>query len=251
MMEKLSWHEDRMLIGDVVFRLEQKKQTDWTIPGYFSLYKVKSLIDQYDRFFELNRAFQPKQILEIGMWDGGSLVLWSEVLRPNKIVGVDLKKRVDSDYFKQYVESRGLSNLIKTYWGIDQADQDILKNIISTEFSQQAIDLVIDDGSHLYAPTKASFELIFPKMRPGGYYIIEDWAWSNWPGLETVFPNQVPLNKFLYEILDAIGTSTKLISSVQVCQGFAAICRGDGQIESPFSLDMNIYRHPHSNNPGT
>jgi cephalosporin hydroxylase len=232
-----------MLIDDVVFRLEQKKHADWTIPGYFSLYKVKSLIDQYDRFFILNQSFQPKQILEIGMWDGGSLALWSEVLKPNKLVGVDLKKRADSDYFKHYIASRSLSEVVKTYWGVDQADQVTLKSILDSEFPAQAIDLVIDDGSHLYAPTKASFELVFPRMQPGGYYIIEDWAWSNWPGLELVFRDQVPLNKFIYEILDAIGTSTRLISSIQVCQGFVAICRGDAPMDSPFSLDANIYRH--------
>jgi cephalosporin hydroxylase len=244
MMEKMSWQEDRMLIGDIVFRLEQKKNSDWTVPGYFSLYKVKSLVDQYEKFFSLNKSFRPKRILEIGMWDGGSLALWSELLNPTKLVGVDLKKRPDSDYFKQYVEERQLADVIKTYWGVDQADQKSLKAILDAEFPAQPIDMVIDDGSHLYAPTKASFELVFPRMKPGGYYIVEDWAWSNWPGLETAFPNQVPLNKLLYEILDAIGTSSKLISNIQVCQGFAAICRGETPLDSPFKLDAHIYRHP-------
>ena len=35
---------------------------------------------------------------------------------------------------------------------------------------------MIDDASHLYVETKASFEELFPRLRPGGLFIIEDWA---------------------------------------------------------------------------
>ena len=39
----------------------------------------------------------------------------------------------------------------------------------------EPLDLVIDDASHLYGPTMASFEVLFPRLRPGGLYVIEDW----------------------------------------------------------------------------
>ena len=43
------------------------------------------------------------------------------------------------------------------------------------------LDLVIDDGSHLAEPTRTSFDTLFPLLAPGGFYIIEDWAWEHWP----------------------------------------------------------------------
>lgn len=40
------------------------------------------------------------------------------------------------------------------------------------------MDLVVDDASHFYEQTKTSFQTLFPLVRPGGMYIIEDWGWS-------------------------------------------------------------------------
>jgi predicted methyltransferase len=37
----------------------------------------------------------------------------------------------------------------------------------------QLLDLVVDDTSHL-GPTRASFNTLFPRLRPGGVYVIED-----------------------------------------------------------------------------
>ena len=38
------------------------------------------------------------------------------------------------------------------------------------------VDLVIDDASHRYPETVASFEVLFPRLRTGGLYVIEDWT---------------------------------------------------------------------------
>ena len=51
-----------------------------------------------------------------------------------------------------------------------------MREILDHEFVDESIDLVIDDASHLYVETKASFEELFPRLRPGGLFIIEDWA---------------------------------------------------------------------------
>ena len=44
----------------------------------------------------------------------------------------------------------------------------------------KGIDLVVDDASHLYEQTKATFAMLFPLVRPGGNYVIEDWSWAHW-----------------------------------------------------------------------
>jgi len=46
------------------------------------------------------------------------------------------------------------------------------------------IDVVIDDCSHLAEPTRLAFDTLFPHVRPGGFYVVEDWGtgyWPSWP----------------------------------------------------------------------
>ena len=59
----------------------------------------------------------PQHVLEIGMWDGGQSAFWNEILRPKKIVGVDLKVREDSAYFRDYVRTQRLELKVRSYWG--------------------------------------------------------------------------------------------------------------------------------------
>jgi hypothetical protein len=70
------------------------------------------------------------------------------------------------------VKSRNFDGRIKTYWKTDQADKTRLRTIVETEFDGP-LDLLIDDASHLYRQTRASFEALFPLLVPGGLSIIE------------------------------------------------------------------------------
>ena len=45
----------------------------------------------------------------------------------------------------------------------------------------QGFDIVLDDGGHELRMQQASFEALFPSMRPGGVYIVEDTHTSMWP----------------------------------------------------------------------
>jgi hypothetical protein len=109
---------------------------------------------------------------------------------------------------------------------------------------------VIDDASHLYRTTRASFEALFPLCVPGGLYIIEDWAWGHWGG-EFASPNhpwanEEPLTRLIFELVEAAGTSTGPISSITVYQGFTVIERGWMEFQNPkeFDLDKHILRRP-------
>jgi len=211
-------------------------------------YKIKELVDQYDRYFRQRSDFSPKRILELGMYDGGSVAFWYELFKPQKHVAVDLMDRKDSPYFHRYVESRGLSDRIKTYWKIDQANKSRLRALIEAEFDGP-LDLVIDDASHLYGPTLASFETLFPLLAPQGLYIIEDWAWGHWR--EFISPDhpwarETPLTKLVIELIEATGTSTDLIANVTVYQGFISVERGTQKLDDPasFRLDSHIVRRP-------
>jgi hypothetical protein len=176
------------------------------------------------------------------------MAFWSEFFRPKKHVGVDLQQRGDSRYFQQYVGARGLQGRVKTYWGTNQTDAPKLRSIVGHEFDGP-LDLVIDDASHIYGPTKSSFECLFPLLQPGGLYIIEDWAWEHWEGFtgpDSPFAKEEGLTRLVVEMVEATGTSTALIKSLTTYQGFTVVERGDAVLkgDGSFGLEQHIFRRP-------
>src|SRR3990172_10373274 len=123
MFAKLKWLPDRLIIEDLVFRLERAKSDQWDGPEHIMFHKSKGIISQYELFFSGNSDFHPQRVVELGIWDGGSLVFWNEVLKPEKIIGIDLANREDGSYFRSYVQSRRLAGRITTYWKTNQADK--------------------------------------------------------------------------------------------------------------------------------
>jgi len=244
MSDGMIWQGDRVVFNDLVFRLEHGKNDDWELGDEcFVFYKVKGLIDDYERFFT-SRQFVCRRFLELGMWEGGSLVFWYELLRPEKIVGIDLRKWVESSYFQSYITRNNLRDRVKSYWQVNQADTQRVRSIVSTEFDGP-LDLVVDDASHLYEPTLSSFQTLFPLVKPGGFYIIEDWAWEHWPVCFTsdlATSGDRGLTDLVSEIVQAAGTSNGLIKSITVYQGFTAIERGDAPAPNDFTLRDQIVR---------
>jgi len=53
----------------------------------------------------------------------------------------------------------------------DQADKDLLRSIVRG--MKSGLDVVVDDGGHLFHQQIASFLTLFPLMNGGGIYIIE------------------------------------------------------------------------------
>ncbi len=229
MFENLVWQQDRMLMDDLVFRLEHYKSNAWELgDNCFRLVKIKPLVDQYERFLSSKPDFCPRNIFELGIWDGGSVALWFEQFRPAKHVAIDVRPGSDSQYFLRYIESRGLQQCIKTYWATDQSDSVKLREIVRSEFGGP-LDLVLDDASHFYGLTKSSFETLFPLLRPGGLYIIEDWAWGHWEEFQSPdhpMVTRVEPTKLIFELVEAIGSSTELMTSLTVFQGFTVVERG-------------------------
>jgi cephalosporin hydroxylase len=140
--------------------------------GRFTLMKPASLVAQYER---LLRELEQPLMVELGIAYGGSLAYFALRARPRRLIGIEYEPR-RLGHLDRFIESRGLTDVVKPYHGVDQADRDRLREIVTTEFGEDPIDLVIDDASHVYDPTLASFETLFPFVRPGGLYVIEDWA---------------------------------------------------------------------------
>ena len=249
MFDTLDWQPDRLLLNGLVFRLEHYKSDRWELgEACFSFYKIKPLIDQYARFWATRPGFRAAHMLELGLWDGGSLAFWHELLHPDKSVGLDLADRADSAYFRRYVAERGLAERVKTYWATNQADAPRLKHIVAAEFAGP-LDLVLDDASHLYGPSKASFEALFPRLRPGGLYILEDWAWAHWRDFQApdhAWAAEPAPTQLVTELCECAGSNLAVISSVTVYQGFVAVERGPAPEADlgDFRLERFIMRRP-------
>lgn len=220
---------------------------EWT-PGTdcFLFYKTKALVDQYLLFFDRHPgAFD--HVIELGLYDGGSIPFWFELLRPRKHVGIDIRPWKESKVFEAYLDARQIRDRIETHWQTSQADREALDEIADSAFGGQPLNLVIDDASHYYEESRASFEILFPRLRPGGLYIIEDWAWFHWRADQAEWSAKRPLTHLVFELIEAAGSSrNELIESLEVRSGFAVIRRGitpESDLRG-FSIDDYIYRHP-------
>jgi hypothetical protein len=68
MFEKLVWYPDR---------LQHYANDHWELRDQcFLYYKIKFLVDQYAEFWSLRQDFHARNILKLGMWDGGSIAFW-------------------------------------------------------------------------------------------------------------------------------------------------------------------------------
>ena len=125
--------------------------------------KHQLYLHNYARHF---RSISHKHIklLELGVYNGGSLLLWRDFFPNAKIVGLDLN-RVDID---------DPTGRISFYQG-DQCDLKLLDRI-AIECASDGFDVIIDDASHIAELTKISFWHLFDNyLRRGGIYVIEDW----------------------------------------------------------------------------
>ena len=112
----------------------------------------------YERlFFEWKNA--PITIFEIGIAKGGSLKMWQEYFPQARIFAVDIEPKTEFDNVR-----------VKTFVG-DQANRDQLKPAID---AAGQVDILIDDGGHSMEQQQVSLGFLFPYVRPGGYYVIED-----------------------------------------------------------------------------
>lgn len=244
-IDALDWREDHVVFADIVLRLEDAPANSDPEVRSIAFFKTRELVDEFRRFFDARPEFAPRRIFELGIWDGGSVVFWNEVLEPEKLVAVDLADRGDDPLFSEYVAARSAGDRIETYWRTDQRDKPRLRELAGR--FRGPLDLVVDDASHTYAPTRASFEALFPLLRAGGIYVIEDWAWGHWPDFQSSdhpWRAKTPLTRFVQELVELQGSAPGLLAGVTVNHGFVAVERGSEIVDYPadFNLDRHIVR---------
>jgi cephalosporin hydroxylase len=201
----------------------------------FVLWKSRVVIDQY---VELLRSLRTRNIFELGIMKGGSTAFLAAVAQPQKLVAVDIAEN-EVEALKQFVDQQNIAGRVKTYYGTDQEDCGLLKSILDDEFAGAQLDLVIDDASHRLDSTRASFNTLFPRLRPGGVYVVEDWPWAHTldaTDLAALGDIGPPLTNLLFEIVVACATFRNVIDKVEIDWGAAYIRRGAGAIGANFDV---------------
>jgi hypothetical protein len=220
------------------------------VPGRncFHFYKTRPLVEQYLDWFATLGDLRGEFIVELGLYEGGSVPFWFEAFQPIKHVGIENRQRpLETTYFDDYVSAESRRGRIEAHWGTSQDDPIRLPALIDRAFGGGPIDVVLDDAAHLYGETKKAFELLFPKLREGGLYIIEDWAWFHWRGIEEMYRGLRPLTELIKELVEVCGsTDRRVIRDIYICSGFAALWRGAADVQElgDSFIDRLTYRHP-------
>lgn len=191
-------------------------------------------VRQYTELFEPIRR-EPIRLLELGVLDGASIRMWQEYFPSGEITALDCEPRC-----MQYEGER-----IKVYIGAQQ-DRDLCQKIAA---ERGPFDIVIDDASHYGEAQKASLTYLYPHLKPGGYYIIEDLHtsyWGTWgePFVPTLlhlieqvlypggrgFPHghgDIRNHPEYEKILDQMDYFTRATRSVQIFNGMAVFKKWD------------------------
>jgi cephalosporin hydroxylase len=123
--------------------------------------------DIYHRHFARFRG-QPLTMIEIGVFNGGSLPMWRHYFGPQAtIVGVDVNPEC-----AQYSEP-GIEIVIG-----DQGERGFLRSLADR---YPGFAIVLDDGGHRMHQQIGTFEELYPRLRSDGVYLCEDTHTSYMP----------------------------------------------------------------------
>lgn len=165
----------------------------------------------YTTHYQLHfKKFKYKRIhlfeIGVGGYDkpylgGHSLRMWKSFFPFGKITSLDI-------YDKSFLEE----NRIKIYKG-SQIDREHLKNIV---LERGEFDIIIDDGSHINDHVIKTFELLFPKLKNGGIYIIEDTQtsyWEEYGGTSLNFNQPGTIYHFFKSLIDSLNNEEFIIDN--------------------------------------
>jgi Methyltransferase domain len=192
-------------------------------PGRFVLLKSRECIDRY---VDIVRTLSPRHVVELGIFHGGSTALLMELIHPEMLVAIEWDPEPVAA-LETYLTRSGFRESCRTHYGIDQADREVLRRLVNASFGGASLDLVIDDASHFGPQTRASFETLFPQLRAGGVYVIEDWSW-HLQGLD--LPGE-SMDQFVSLLLAAAGRGRGLIAGIELVWDVILVRRGAAAVD--------------------
>lgn len=140
--------------------------------------KASSFHNYLRRYEEIIPRMRPVNLLEIGWFDGASMRMWRDYLHEEStIIGVDIEPK-EQIFGVEFVHANATS-------------RSMLVKLNDLGLGYQSLDVIVDDGSHLSRDVITTLMLLWDRVRPGGYYIVEDLHVSyhmDWKGWDPTLP---------------------------------------------------------------
>lgn len=209
-------------IDGVKFTIDTRAGADRAVStkNNFVLVKNQRCLDFYTEW----KVRKPKTIMEVGMFEGGSLVLMDKLFKPKKIVGLDLR-REPIEPLEEYARD---NPQMKTYYARSQDKVGTL--MAARENFPKGIEFVVDDASHLYDQTRSTFEMLFPMVTEGGKYVIEDWSWAHKPTYQdkgSTWHDRDAMSNLILE-LTILAARYGVIEKLEIYKELVCITKGSG-----------------------
>jgi len=174
----------KQIIGSCLPRRQYSKT--WKKHNQYVSHKWTDYLEHYDEQI-VKHITRPVDFLEIGVQNGGDLQVWTKVLpKGSTVLGIDVDKKC---------KDLGLPVLVG-----NGSDPEWLNNALgSREF-----DIIIDDGSHVVHEVVRSLDLLWPRVRPGGWLVIEDLHTSYWPSYGGEFKAEGASMEVIKDWIDSV-----------------------------------------------
>ena len=207
-------------------------------PERFLIMKAPPMLEWYASRFA---ALPPRYVLDVGILKGGSVAFFEELWHPQRLVAVDISPEPLAA-LTEFIQRIDGADRIRPVYGVDQSDRRAMTQVMEESFSGQPPDLIIDDGCHFLDETRALFNITFPYLRPGGVYIIEDWAWAHWQGAWQEdggpWPDRPALTSLALELAMLSASRGDLVESVEISSTFVVVRKG-ASAAVPMDFDLS------------
>ena len=257
----LEWKDDsRLIVSGTEFALAPTEMPDREMlrqAGALLLRKSRWMVERYE---SLRAQIDPDNVFELGIYEGGSTALLALLLQPRRLAAIDIKPRRTPD-LDAFIARHDLSDSLHPYHEVDQADRTRLVEILDEEFGSEPLDLVIDDASHLLRETTASFNVVFPRLRPGGLFVLEDWSCQlereraladvlrtdeaaraslqeRLASGEVRAPSEAPLSRLVLELVLTAAYDDSIVAEItSLRRGWVVVRKGDAMLD-PDQFDI-------------
>lgn len=149
----------------------------WKNPGGTDKQKCENIgtpadSHSYGPVYEALAKMVPKgsPVMEIGVFHGGSMLLWQDLFPESVVVGVDICNAVHSSVIERLTERATLT--------FDDAyDETFVYQLAAAGCSY---GLIVDDGPHTLKSQCDFLSLYLSLLKPGGIAVIEDIQEISW-----------------------------------------------------------------------
>lgn len=159
-----------------------------------------SYLDLYEILFRPRKNLATN-VLEIGIYMGGSIKLWHDYFLNAKIIGVDI---IDDSQVWDELKNK---ERIKLFTSTDAYNTEFIKNNFTND-----LDIILDDGPHTLDSMKFFLSNYSPLLSEQGILVLEDipsWNWIH--TLKECVPLELKKFIFVYDLRANKGRSDDIV----------------------------------------